>query len=97
MKTMKDVPSGTKHGIELLLEKKKIIDENDEGRAIGYQKGNWVFIGKKVKMKMMKDVPSGTKRELGFYREKGQDQSDEGRAIGYKKGIVFFLLGKRSR
>ena len=69
MKTMKDVPSGTKHGIELLLEK-KIIDENDEGRAIGYQKGSWIFTGKKLLMKMMKDVPSGTKKGIGFLSEK---------------------------
>ena len=49
---MKDVPSCTKKENGFLLGK-QIIDENDEGRAIGYQKENWVF--------------DGNKNELSFY------------------------------
>ena len=82
MKIMKDVPSGTKKKIEFLLWK-KIIDEKDEGRAIGYKKENWDFTGKKkMKMKMMKDVAFGNWNISG---KKSQDESDEGRAIGSKK------------
>ena len=36
---MKDVPSGTEKEIEFLLGK-KLIDENDEGRAIRYETWN---------------------------------------------------------
>ena len=42
------MPSGIDQEFDVELCKKN-INENDEGRAIGYQKENRVFIGKKTK------------------------------------------------